>query len=149
MCKRMINRYVDKVLTYLPIRDRRKARKIITSMIYARLDDYTEGLRPLGRDVREVLRELGDPGELAYAYYAEFHRTLPELNWEALRAKVIQVVTSVALILVIIGIAGLLLGSGNMTAIVVGTLLGVGVVFYRMVVLPTGKEYTPRRYRGE
>lgn len=141
MYKRMISRYVEKVLEYLPIRDRRKARKVITRMIYARLDDYTEGLRPLGRDVRAVLRELGDPGDLAYAYYAEFHTAFQlNLDLRALMLRVTKILTVLAFVLVAGGIMGLILGSGNVTALVAGTALGILTVLYQMMILPGGKE---------
>lgn len=142
MRKKIIDRYIDAVLEYLPLRDRWMARKIISRMIYENLEYETNGMKPTTSDVRSVLREMGDPDELAYAYYAEFHKPLfrtPDLrkmiDW------IIKIFTALALVLVIIGIVGLVMGTANMRYLVLGTVLGILVVLYQMATASDGQKY--------
>lgn len=132
-----MNRYVDRVVSYLPLLDRRKARAVITSAIYARLDDITGGSRPTAYDLRQVLSEMGRPRMLADAYYNDFHKSLwkkPDL-WKSLH-RFITVLTIAALILVAIGLAELIMGVGSMSGFITGLSLGVIVVLYQMLISP-------------
>lgn len=143
MCKKIIRCYVDATLEYLPIRDRKKAKKMVTGLIYDRLEEYCEGQRPVVRDVRTVLQELGKPADLAYAYYDRFHKALfPNIEWKILFRYFVRAVTVLALILVAVGVVDLVVGVGNIRFIIAGTLLGILVVLYQMIALPGGKEYS-------
>ena len=142
MRKKIIDRYIDAVLEYLPLRDRRMARKIISRMIYENLEYETNGMRPTTSDVRSVLREMGDPDDLAYAYYAEFHK--PFFRTPDLRKMIdwiIKIFTALALVLVIVGIGGLVMGTANMRYLVLGTVLGILVVLYQMATASDGEKY--------
>lgn len=132
--ERMIKRYVNEVLKYLPIRDRRQARAIITATIYERLEEYTDGLRPIKKDVKAVLRELGHPAKLAYAYYEDFHEPffrMPDLK--NFSEHTVQIVTVLAFVLVGIGVVQLLAGSGNIISLILGAVLGILTQFYQVV----------------
>ena len=134
MLKKRVKRYVDRVVSYLPILERRKARAIITESIYARLDDLTMGMKPSRYDLRNVLSELGSPETLADAYYADFCRPFYEKMdlWRVLH-RVIQVITVLALVLVGFGMADLVTGAGNLQGLMTGLVLAVIVVFYQML----------------
>lgn len=132
--ERMIKRYVKEVLKYLPIRDRRQARTIITATIYERLEDYTDGLRPMKKDVKAVLRELGSPAKVAYAYYEDFHEPLFRVpDFKSLSAYAVQIATVLAFVLVGIGMVQLLVGSGTVISLVLGAVLGIVTQFYQVV----------------
>lgn len=132
--ERMIKRYVKEVLKYLPIRDRRQARTIITATIYERLEDYTDGLRPMKKDVKAVLRELGSPAKVAYAYYEDFHEPLFRVpDFKSLSAYAVQIATVLAFVLVGIGVVQLLVGSGTVISLVLGAVLGIVTQFYQVV----------------
>lgn len=132
--ERMIKRYVKEVLKYLPIRDRRQARTIITATIYERLEDYTDGLRPMKKDVKAVLRELGSPAKAAYAYYEDFHEPLFRVpDFKSLSAHAVQIATVLAFVLVGIGVVQLLVGSGTVISLVLGAVLGIVTQFYQVV----------------
>lgn len=132
--ERMIKRYVKEVLKYLPIRDRRQARTIITATIYERLEDYTDGLRPMKKDVKAVLRELGSPAKVAYAYYEDFHEPLFRVpDFKSLSAYAVQIATVLAFVLVGIGMVQLLVGSGTVISLVLGAALGIVTQFYQVV----------------
>lgn len=134
MMERMIKRYVKEVLKYLPIRDRRQARTIITATIYERLEDYTDGLRPMKKDVKAVLRELGSPAKVAYAYYEDFHEPLFRVpDFKSLSAYAVQIATVLAFVLVGIGMVQLLVGSGTVISLVLGAALGIVTQFYQVV----------------
>ena len=134
MMERMIKRYVKEVLKYLPIRDRRQARTIITATIYERLEDYTDGLRPMKKDVKAVLRELGSPAKVAYAYYEDFHEPLFRVpDFKSLSAYAVQIATVLAFVLVGIGVVQLLAGSGAVISLVLGAVLGIVTQFYQVV----------------
>lgn len=142
MRKKIIDRYIDAVLEYLPLRDRWMARKIISRMIYENLEYETNGMKPTTSDVRSVLREMGDPDELAYAYYAEFHKPLFRApNLRKMIDWIIKIFTALALVLVIIGIVGLVMGTANMRYLVLGTVLGILVVLYQMATASDGQKY--------
>ncbi|MEE1197290.1 MAG: hypothetical protein UHS54_10560 [Lachnospiraceae bacterium] len=133
MRKKMIDRYINGVLEYLPLRDRWMAGKIISRMIYENLEYYTNGMKPTTSDVRAVLQEMGDPDELAYAYYAEFHKPLFKIpNLKKMLKWITKIFTALALILVTVGIVGLIFGTANMQCLVLGTVLGILVVLYQM-----------------
>lgn len=139
--EKMIQRYVREVLEYLPIRDRRKARKIVTETIYERLEEYTDGFPPIKKDVKIVLRELGHPAKLAYAYYNDFHTPffrMPDLR--SASEQMIQAATIIAFLLVGIGLIQLLTGGDNIVSMVLGTILAISTKFYQVIVAAK-KEY--------
>ena len=140
MYRRIIDRYLKKVLEYLPVRDRRKARRIISGMIYEMLEEHTDREKPTAKEVREVLKELGTPGELAYAYYDEFHKPLKiHLDVKKIFQGLFRFITVLASILVAAGVISLVMGVGSMIYMVFGTALGVLVVLYQMV-MTVGEE---------
>lgn len=141
MLRKRIDKYVDRVVAYLPLLDRRKARAVITAAIYARLDDLTDGARPTSHDLRLVLTEMGHPRLLADAYYEDFHKSL----WKKLAKKTdvwkflhgfMMILTVAALVLVASGLVELIMGIGTMHGFAVGLVLGVIVVFYQMLIQP-------------
>lgn len=145
MYRRIINRYLDKVLKYLPIRDRRKARKIISDMIYEVLEDYIDGKVATPKEVREALRELGTPGDLAYAYYAEFHKPLTfQFDVKKILNGVFRFISVLAFVFVAAGVISLAMGRENTIYIVFGTILGVLVVLYQMAVSAGQEKYAVR-----
>lgn len=132
--ERMIKSYVKVVLKYLPIRDRRQARAIVTATIYERLEEYTDGLRPIRKDVKAVLREMGHPSKVAYAYYADFHKPLFRMpHWRDISDQIIQMVTVLAYVMVCLGLVQLLLGSGHVGCLIIGVVLGILIQFYKVV----------------
>ncbi len=134
MIEKMIKKYVKEVIKYLPILDRRQARMIITATIYERLEEYTNGLRPIRRDVKAVLRELGAPAKVAYAYYDDFHVPfISRLNTKNILEHLMHFISVLALVLVVFGMVQLLMGSGNIGILVVGVVLGVVTMFYQVV----------------
>lgn len=137
MLRRRVNRYVDRVVSYLPLLERRRARSVITSAIYARLDDITGNMKPTPHDLRMVLREMGHPKHLAEAYYRDFHVSVwDKLDiWKCIH-RLVLVLTVVALVLVVFGVLELVMGVGNMGGFMLGLSLGVVVVFYQMVIQP-------------
>lgn len=140
MHNKMTKRYIDKVVEYLPLRDRRKARTVINGMIHMNLEEYTDGHRPTNSDVRAVLREMGRPRELANAYYEEFHQPLLRpFNIKKVLAWIMRMLSALALVLVSVGVVGLIFGTANMGCMVSGTILGVLVVLYQMAVAPSEK----------
>lgn len=141
MYRKIINRYLDKVLGYLPIRDRRRARKIIAGMIYEVLAEYADG-EPTSKEVRAALRELGAPHDLAYAYYAQFHKPLV-VNFDIKKVVngIFRFISVLALVLVAVGVISLAMGAGNTIYIVFGTVLGVLVVLYQMIMTAWQEKY--------
>lgn len=132
---RMIKRYVSEVLKYLPIRDRRKARRIVTDTIYERLEEYTDGHPAIRKDVKAVLHELGHPAKLAYAYYDDFHTPffkVPDLQMKS--AQIINLATILAYCLVAVGICQLLAGGKNLISMILGATLAITIKFYQVVV---------------
>ena len=146
MLRKRIDRYVDRVVGYLPILERRKARRVITGAIYARLDDLTSGARPTAHDLRMVLREMGDPESLADAYYDDFHRSLlPNIDLRKSLHRFFTVLMVVALAFVVIGLIELVAGSANFMVFVLGGIMGIMVVLYQMFVQPYVDGLTPSR----
>ena len=137
MLRKRISRYVDSVVSYLPLMERRRARAVITSAIYARIDDITGGGKPTVHEFRLILKEMGTPQSLAEAYYQDFCKSSgkrPDL-WKWMR-RFINVLTALALILVVYGMIELMAGAGIIFGFVVGLSLSVIVVFYQMLVQP-------------
>lgn len=149
MLKKRINRYVDRVVSYLPFLERRKARAVITAAIYARLDDITGSLKPTAHDLRLVLREMGHPRHLAEAYYHDFHVSIwTKLDFWKCMHRLIIAITMAALVLVAVGVVELVMGVGNMKGFMLGLSLSMIVVLYQMVVQPRipQKEKTDHPY---
>lgn len=134
MLKKRVKRYVDQVVSYLPILERRKARAIITASIYARLEDLTMGKKPTRLDLRSVLYEMGTPESLADAYYEDFHVPFYERVdlWRVLE-MMIRVIFAASLCLIVSGMCELVLGVQNLQGLMTGLVLGTVVVFYRML----------------
>ena len=137
MLRKRVNRYVDRVVSCLPISERRRARRVITGAIYARLDDLTGGTRPTAHDLRLVLREMGKPESLADAYYDDFHRSIfKNIDLRKSLHRFFTVLMVAALLFVAVGIGELVTGAGNLLVLVWGGSLGVIVVLYQMLVQP-------------
>lgn len=135
MLKKKIKRYVDRVVSYLPILERRKARLIITESIYARLEDLTTGMRPTRQDLYSVLREMGSPESLADAYYEDFYRPLyKRIDIQKMLQGMLHGIMILALTLVVVGMVDLLMGAENMKGLMVGLILAVIAVFGKMIV---------------
>ena len=137
MLRKRVNKYVDRVVSYLPLLERRRARAVITSAIYARLHDITGDTKPTAHDLRLVLLEMGHPKTLADAYYDDFHTSWwKKLDlWKSLH-RFITVLTVIALVLVAFGVLELVMGVGDMQGFVLGLTLGVVVVLYQMLIQP-------------
>lgn len=140
--ERLIKSYVKAVLKHLPILDRRKARAIITATIYERLEEYTDGLRPIRKDVKAVLREMGRPSAVARAYYEDFHKPLFRVpQWSEISEQAVQSAMILAYALVCLGLVQLLMGSGHAGCLVFGAVIGILTQFYT-VVCQVKKEYS-------
>lgn len=134
MLKKRIKRYVDQVVSYLPIFERKKARAIITSSIYARLDDLTMGMKPTRYDLRSVFVEMGAPEVVADAYYDDFYVPFyAKMDWRRMLQNLIRLMTVLSLVFVVFGLGGLILGTGSMRGLMAGLVLAVAVVFYQML----------------
>lgn len=132
--KKMIKTYVNDVVRHLPFYERRKARRIITATIYEQLNEYTDGLRPLRKDVKEVLKEMGRPSKLAKAYYRDFHKPMfRSMNVKGCSQFMVQLGTIFAFVLVGIGLMQLLVGSQNVVSLVLGAFLGIVTQLYQVV----------------
>ena len=68
MVERIIDRYVADVMRYIPPLERLKAERDLKEVIYEMLEDYMEGERPVGRDARAVIRDLGPAYYVASEY---------------------------------------------------------------------------------
>lgn len=149
MLRKRVDRYVDRVVSYLPILERRKARRVITGAIYARLDDLTGGMRPTAHDLRMVLREMGDPESLADAYYDDFHRSILSViaNIDPRKSlhRFFTVLMVVALLFVTVGVVEMVAGTANFMVFVWGGIMGIVVVLYQMFVQPYVEGLTPSR----
>lgn len=140
--ERLIKSYVKAVLKYLPICDRRRARAIVTATIYERLEVYTDGLRPIRKDVKAVLREMGRPSAVARAYYEDFHKPLFRVpQWREISEQTVQSVMILAYALVCLGLVQLLMGGGHASCLIFGAVLGILAQFYT-VVCQVKKEYS-------
>ena len=71
MVRKIIDQYVDDVVRQLPVSRRKQAEKKLRGAIYEMLTEYTDGEKPVSRDARAVLRELGSPDEVADSYYRQ------------------------------------------------------------------------------
>ncbi len=71
MVRKIIDQYVDDVVRQLPVSKRRQAEKKLRGAIYEMLTEYTDGEKPVSRDARAILKELGSPDEVADSYYRQ------------------------------------------------------------------------------
>lgn len=132
--EKLIKTYVNDVVRHLPFYERRKARMIITATIYDQLNEYTDGMRPLRKDVKEVLKEMGRPSELAKAYYRDFHKPFfRNVNVKAYSQFMVQFGTILAFVLVAVGIVQLFAGNQNVISLVLGAFLGAATLLYQVV----------------
>ena len=97
--------------------------------------EYTDGEKPVSRDARAVLRELGSPDEVADSYYRQ--RKRPKGNRGKITAETVARFTRLLMILsavfVSIGILLIVTRITSNTALVfAGTIMGLLVMVIRM-----------------
>lgn len=68
LVERKVDRYVEAVCEKLPLKYRKRASGEVRELVYDALLDYTDGREADILDVREVLSDLGTPGETASAW---------------------------------------------------------------------------------
>ena len=97
MVRKIIDQYVDDVVRQLPVSRRKQAEKKLRGAIYEMLAEYTDGEKPVSRDARAVLRELGSPDEVADSYYRQ--RKRPKGNRGKITAETVARFTRLLMIL--------------------------------------------------
>lgn len=135
MVERIIDRYVADVMRYIPPLERKKAERDLKEVIYEMLEDYMEGERPVGRDARAVIRELGPAYYVASEYNTRKRKARHKRKVVARRVfdKLVQVIFALSMFCVILGVAALALGiTDNMIAIFTGAILAIGLVIISM-----------------
>lgn len=136
MVSRMVNRYVEKVVDFLPFWAKSSARKDLKDTIYDMLHDYCGDEIPVGRDVRIILNELGTPESLANQYY-EYRAKLRKKRKFNYRKMIVFAETAVliaAFILVMSGLLMLTFGlTKNMNMMAVGGVMALIIIFTRML----------------
>ena len=95
MVRKIIDQYVDDVVRQLPVSRRRQAEKKLRGAIYEMLTEYTDGEKPVSRDARAVLRELGSPDEVADSYYRQIIRFMMILSAVLVTVGTLLIVTGV------------------------------------------------------
>lgn len=135
MVERIIDHYVAEVMRYIPPMERFKAERDLKEVIYEMLDDYMEGERPVGRDARAVIRELGPAYYVASEYNQRKrkarHRRKIVMRWAF--ERLVQIMFALSMFFVVIGVAALALGlTDNMIAIFAGAILAIGLVIIGM-----------------
>ena len=133
--RKIIDQYVDDVVRQLPVSRRKQAEKKLRGAIYEMLAEYTDGEKPVSRDARAVLRELGSPDEVADSYYRQ--RKRPKGNRGKITAETVARFTRLLMILsavfVSIGILLIVTRITSNTALVfAGTIMGLLVMVIRM-----------------
>ena len=128
MVRKIIDQYVDDVVRQLPVSRRKQAEKKLRGAIYEMLAEYTDGEKPVSRDARAVLRELGSPDEVADSYYRQ--RKRPKGNRGKITAETVARFTRLLMILsavfVSIGILLIVTRITSNTALVfAGTIMGL------------------------
>lgn len=151
MVSRIVNRYVEDVEKELPFWVRRKAGKELKDVIYEMMEDYTEGERPVGRDARAVLRELGTPDEIAAQFYEQRKKQKKRMRVSTRKLLMILIrgFSAAAAVLIFTGVIFLAAGiTNNMFMIFIGAFMAVLVVFIRMFLpLPENQVPEARRVR--
>ncbi len=127
----------------LPLWARPKAERELKDVIYEMLEDYTEGDRPVGRDARAVLKELGTPEEIAAQYYEHRRHTKKKIKMNTKKTirLIVRIVFILSMALVVFGILILATGlSSNMLPILLGAILALGVILANMFLpMPDGQ----------
>ena len=133
--RKIIDQYVDDVVRQLPVSRRKQAEKKLRGAIYEMLTEYTDGEKPVSRDARAVLRELGSPDEVADSYYRQRRKTgrkhgkIPaETAW-----KIIRFMMILSAVFVISGTLLIVTGVTSNTALVfTGAVIALLVMVVRM-----------------
>ena len=133
--RKIIDQYVDDVVRQLPVSRRRQAEKKLRGAIYEMLTEYTDGEKPVSRDARAVLRELGSPDEVADSYYRQKRKSggkrgrIPaQTAWRIIRFMMIlsAVFVTVGTLLIVIGV------TSNTVLVFTGAALALLVMVVRM-----------------
>lgn len=135
MVEKIIDQYVAEVMRYIPPLERRKAEKDLKEVIYEMLDDYMEGERPVARDARAVIRELGPAYYVASEYNHRKKKARRRRKMIAGRAfdRLVQIIFALSMTCVVLGVAALAFGlTDNMIAIFTGAILAIGLVIISM-----------------
>lgn len=145
-----IDTYIQDVTKHLPMRMRSDAAREIRGLIDEMLGDYAGENGPDILDVRDVLRDLGKPEELAQSYKEQRHaavekeKTSKGIFSQSGRQRlhmIYMILTLVAVGLVIFGIVGLSLHLvSTMLPIFLGLVIALTVVMSRTF-LVEGEEY--------
>ena len=135
MVRKIIDQYVDDVVRQLPVGKRKQAEKKLRGAIYEMLTEYTDGEKPVSRDARAVLRELGSPDEVADSYYRQRkrsggkHRRIPA----GAAVKLIKILMIISVVLVTFGTLLIVTGVTSNTAFVFsGAVIALFVMAVRM-----------------
>lgn len=133
--ERIIDRYVADVMRYIPPLERIKAERDLKEVIYEMLDDYMEGQRPVGRDARAVIRDLGPAYYVASEYNQRKRKARRRRKAIAGRAmeKLIHAVLALSMICMILGVAALALGiTDNVIVLFIGVVPAIALAMISM-----------------
>ena len=138
---RMIDKYVDEVVRYIPLWRRKAARREIREKLFETLRLYCEGDRPTVRDARAVMHFAGDPRRAAAEYEREHEGERSRRKRKARRRagrivhRIEELIFAAAVILLIGGLMSVVLGkSTNPAFFILGAAMAVAVTVVRMVV---------------
>ncbi len=135
MVERIIDRYVADVMRYIPPLERIKAERDLKEVIYEMLEDYMDGERPVGRDARAVIRDLGPAYYVASEYNQRKRKARRRRRLAAGRAldRLVHVILALSMICVVLGVAALALGiTDNMIVIFTGAMPAIALVIIGM-----------------
>ena len=133
--RKIIDQYVDDVVRQLPVSKRKQAERKLRGAIYEMLTEYTDGAKPVSRDARAILRELGSPDEVADSYYRQRKKSVrkreritAEAAWSFFRFMMI-----LSAVFVLFGTFLVVTGVTSNTALVfAGAVLALFVMVVRM-----------------
>lgn len=150
LIEKKIQTYIQDVTKHLPMRMRADAASEIRGLIDDMLEDYAGEDGPDILDVRDVLRDLGKPEELAQSYKEQTHiahekeKASKGIFTEDSKQRlhiISMILTFVAVGLVVFGIIGLSVHLvSTMLPIFLGLVIALGVVMSRTF-LVEGREY--------
>ena len=128
MVRKIIDQYVDDVVRQLPVSRRKQAEKKLRGAIYEMLAEYTDGEKPVSRDARAVLRELGSPDEVADSSGGKRGRIPAQTAWRIIRFMMIlsAVLVTVGTLLIVTGV------TSNTALVFTGAALALLVMVVRM-----------------
>ena len=109
-----------------------------------------EGERPVGRDARAVIRDLGPAYYVASEYNQRKRKARRRRRIVTVRAfdRLVHVILALAMTCVLLGAAALALGiTDNMIAIFTGAILAIGLVIIGMFRPLPSQDRRPRRKR--